>query len=288
LWEASLYGSRRHILRGLELKVILSDRTMLLSAGALTALAALSSLLLPASPITFVLMILFLFFLPGYALTKLIFRRELELEVFILSSIALSVVASVLIASGLAVSPIKLTQQSVLVSLVGVTLVALLAAYLRMGDNRRYELEIQMPKREDVDPVIAVAIAFGLVLAGIFAYLIITANPPTNTSINLLSQNGDDDMPSDAAVGNTVNFTVVMKNGEGHGAEFRVQVFNNSNLYEGTENPENTFDASMDDNETVQRDFSLVFSEQGQQKVEARVFIDGEFYGELHFWVNVL
>jgi len=270
------------------LKIRLSDRTMLLSAGALTAIAALSSLVLPASPITFVFMVLFLFFLPGYALSRLIFRRELEFEVFLLSSIAMSVVASMLIATGLALSPIRLTQESVLVSLVGLTFFALLAGYLRMDENRKYEVDIQLPKKEDVDPVIAVAIAFGLVLAGVFAFLIITAHPPSDTHINLLSQNGDDDMPANATVGSMVNFTVVMKNGEGRSAEFRVQIFNNTELYNGTESPENTYVASMDDNDTVQQSFGLIFSEQGQQKVEARVFIDGEFYGELHFWVSVL
>jgi len=270
------------------LKVKLSDRTMLLSAAVLTIIAALSSLLLPGSPITFALMVLFLFFLPGYALTKLVFRRELEFDVFLLSSIGISVVASTLVATGLAMSPIKLTQESMLASLVVLTFAALAGAYIRMGENRKYELDIQMPKKEDIDPVVAVAIAFGLVLAGIFAYLIITANPPSDTQINLLSEFGDDNMPSDVSVGGMLNFSVTMKNGEGHSAEFEVQIFNNSYLYNGAEASENTYTASMGDNETIQHDFSMVFDETGRQKVEARVSIDGEFYGEVHFWVDVV
>ena len=270
------------------MKVRLSDRTMMLFAGALTALSALSSLVLPASPITFVFMVLFLFFLPGYALSKLIFRRDLEFEVFLLSSIAISVVASILIATGLALSPIRLTQQSVIMSLVGLTIFALLAGYLRSDENRKYEVDIQLPKKEDVDPVIAVAIAFGLVLAGVFAYLIITTQPPSDTHIYLLSQNGDDNMPTNATVGSVVNFTVIMKNGEGRSAIFMVKIFINDELYNATVTSENSFVASMDDNETVRHDFNIVFTELGRQKVEARVFIDEKSYGELHFWVSAL
>jgi len=260
---------------------------MLLFAFALTAIAALCSIALPGSPITFVLMIPFFFFLPGYALSRLIFREGLELDLFLLSSIALSVVTSVLIGAGLAISPIGLSQESVLVSFVAVTFIALLADYFLGKGERRFEVELLLPKREDVDPVIAVSIAFGLVLACIFAYIIVTTQPPSDTHIYLLSEDGDDDMPTNATVGSLVNFTVVMKNGEGASAEFEVNIFNNTFLYNGTESSENSFTVTMDDNETVVHGFSLAFSEAGEQKIEARVYIDGELYGEVHFWVNV-
>jgi uncharacterized membrane protein len=287
MWGMSFPHLRRRLERGIELKLKLSDRIMLLLAGAVTALAALCSIILPGSPITFVLMIPFFFFLPGYALSRLIFRQGLELDEFILSSIALSIVASMLMAAGLAISPIELTQGSMLVSFVALTFIALLADYLTRKEERRFEVELILPKREDVDPIIAVAIAFGLVLAGVFAYIIVTTQPPSDTHIYLLSEYGDDNMPTNATVGSLVNFTVVMKNGEGRSAEFQVQIFNNTYLYNDTESDENSYTAIMDDNETVKRSFSLVFSEPGEQKIEARIFIDGASYGEVHFWVNV-
>jgi len=269
------------------LKLRLSDRTMLLLAGAFTALAALSSIALPASSITYILMIPFFFFLPGYAISRLLFRHNQELDVFILSSIAISVVMTILIALGLAISPVGLQQQSILVSFVGLTFAALVADYITRSENRQYEIEFLLPKREDVDPVIAVAIAFGLVLTSIFAYLIITTHPPSDTSINFISENGDDVMPTNATVGSSVDFTIVIKNGEGRSAEFLVQIFNNSAFYNGTASADNSYSAFMDDDETVQHGFNLFFSELGEQKIEARIYIDNEFYGEIHFWIDV-
>lgn len=260
---------------------------MWIIALAMTALSALSSLLLPGNAVTFALMIPFLLFLPGYAVTRLLFNKKLDLDLFILTSIALSVVSSIIIGLILAVTPIGLSQITLLASVTALTFAAFVLDIYRHRENRHFEIVVLAPRKEDVDPVIAVAIAFGLVLIGIFSYIIVTTHPPSNTSVNLLSDAGDATMPNHATVGEDVNFTVVMKNGEGRVAEFKVMIYNNSALYNGTESPQNSYAATLDDRQTVERDFIVSFSVAGEQEVQARVFIDGEFYGELHFKVNV-
>jgi len=270
------------------LKLVLTDRTMWMVALAVTVLSVLSSLLLPETPVAFAFMIPFIFFLPGYAMTRLFFSRGLEMDMFILTSMGLSVVSTVLIAMILSITPIGMSQLTVLIAISGLTFIGFIADTWLHRENRRFEIDIAMPKKEDVDPVIAVSIAFGLVLIGIFSYIIFTTHPPTDTMINLLSENGDIRLPNNATVGSDVNFTVVMKNGEGRGAEFKLMVYNNSALYNGTESADNSYTVTLEDDETVERDFSLAFSEAGEQDIEARVFIDGEFYGELHFHVDIL
>lgn len=266
----------------------LSDARIAVAASVITLLAAVSSVALPKSPITFVFMIPFFFFLPGYALTRLIFRKSLEFDVLLLTSVALSVIVSIALAAVMLLTPIGLSQIGILVAIVAVTLVSLALEMLMRKENRQFEIELKMPKREDIDPVVAVAIAFGLVLIGAFAYIIATTHAPSTTNVYFLSESDTLQMPTNASVGATVNFTVVMTNGEGSAAEFEVQIFNNTKLYNATESPVNTFTVSLDDNETVEHDFSVIFYATGEQLIEARVSINGALYGTLHFSVDIL
>jgi uncharacterized membrane protein len=232
-------------------------------------------------------MIPFFFFLPGFAITRLIFRKNLEFDVLLLTSIALSVIVSIALAAAMLLTPIGLSQIGILIAIVAVTLISFVLGMLMRKENRQFEIELKMPKNEDIDPIVAVAIAFGFVLIGAFAYIIATTHAPSTTNVYLISERGTLQMPSNVSVGSTVNFTVVMVNGEGSAAEFEVRIFNNTKLYNTTESSINTFTTSLDDNETVEHDFSLTFDAAGEQLIEARISINGTYYGTLHFWVDI-
>jgi uncharacterized membrane protein len=262
------------------LKVKISDHLLVASSAAIAFLAALSSVLLPATSITFVFAVILFFFLPGYALTRLIFLERIKFDLFLLLSIGLSVVSAMIIALVLAILGV-LTVESSLISLVGVTIIALLIDRINHPENRRYEIEIVPPKRGDIDPVIAVAIAFGLILIGIFGFIILTTHPPSTTHVFIKDPA---DLPKNLTIGNAVNVTIQVYNGEGGTAQFGVAV-NGTNI---TGVGSLSYTSPMANNETKDFSFSFIPTTVGYQQFRIEVAIDGDYYGEVHFWVNVV
>ncbi|MDH4123914.1 MAG: DUF1616 domain-containing protein, partial [Thermoplasmata archaeon] len=221
-----------------------------------------------------------IFFLPGYAITRLFFTDRVDFDLFMLLSIGLSVISSMIIATGLALAGV-LTLQSSLSALLGITLIALMADKMRHHTNRKFEVEIKKPRKEDVDPVIAIGIAFGTVLIAIFAYLLVTANPPSTTHIILMSEDGGTDLPANGTVGISLNFTFEVMNGEGRQAEFSVQTFVNGTMM-------NEVVMMMENEENHTLSLNATPYDSGYQQIMVKVYIDDQYYGELHFWVNVL
>jgi uncharacterized membrane protein len=262
------------------LKIRISDNLLVALAAMTAVIAAVLSVMLPANPITFVFAIALVFFLPGYALTRAIFDREMQIDFFLLLSIGLSVVTTMIIALVLALLGV-LTLGSSLVSLVGLTIIALLIDRIDHKENNRYEIEIVRPTRGDFDPVIAVAIAFGLILIGIFGFIILTTHPPSTTHVFIKDPT---DLPKNLTLGNAVNITIQVYNGEGVGAQFGVAV-NETNV---TGIGSLSYISPMANNETKDFSFSFIPTAVGYQQFKIEVTIDGKYYGEVHFWVNVV
>lgn len=262
------------------MKLRVSDDLLRLLAGIIAIAGGLSSIVLGASPVTFVLGLLLLFFLPGYAITRLAFHGRVKLDMFVLLSIGISVISAMLTSAALAIIGI-LTQESSIVSLVGITLVALMADKILHHENRRFDVEFSMPKKEDIDPITAVGIAFGIVLILIFSFILVTTRPPSTTYIALMSENMDLDLPKSAAVGDRVNFTLQLKNGEGRDATFRVEIYAN-------ETKEAQFSYNLDDGENGTYMLNVTVLNPGYQKIMVKVYIDDVYYRELHFWINVV
>jgi len=262
------------------LKLRVSDDLLRLLTGIIAVAGGLSSLVLGASPVTFVLGLLLLFFLPGYAIARLAFHGRVKRDMFVLLSIGISVVTAMLASAALAIIGI-LTQDSSIVSLIGITLVALMADKILHHENRRFDVEFSMPKKEDIDPITAVGIAFGIVLILIFSYIIVTTHPPSTTYIALMSEDMDLNLPRNATVGDKVNFALQLKNGEGRDATFRVEIYAN-------ETREAQFSYDLDNGENGTYLLNATMLEPGYQKISIKVYIDDVYYRELHFWVNVV
>jgi len=261
------------------LKLRLSDDILRFTAGIVAVLAALSSAFLPMSPVTFVLGIILIFFLPGYALTRLIFGDKLKFDLFLLLSIGLSVVLSMLISLLLAATPITMTQESSLAAILGLILIALMIDKIVHHKNRKFEIEFVRPKMKDIDPVIAVAIAFALILIASFAYVIVITHRPSDTSMNLLSENHDIDLPVNCTVGVPINFIFELKNGEGKAANFKIDLLVNNTIV-------NQLVTSIDDEKNKSFNLQAITSDPGYQQIMLKVYIDGAYYNEVHFWVN--
>ena len=263
------------------MKIRISDNLLVALAAMTAVIAAVLSVMLPANPVTFAFAIALVFFLPGYALTRAIFDREMQVDFFLLLSIGLSVVSTMLISILLAISPIGLNLGSVLVCLVGLTIGSLLLDRFLHRENKAYELEMIRPKKEDIDPVVAVAIAFGLILIGIFGFIILTTHPPSTTHVFIKDPA---DLPKNLTIGNAVNITIQVYNGEGVAAQFGVAV-NETNV---TGIGSLSYVSDMANNETKDFSFSFIPTTVGYQQFRIEVAIDGKYYGEVHFWVNVV
>lgn len=262
------------------MKIRLSDDVLRLLAGAVAIAAGSSSALLGASPMTFALGLLLLFFLPGYAIARLVFMGRVGLDLFLLLSIGLSVITAMLAATGLALLGI-LTQDSSIITLVGITLIALMADRVAHHGNRKFEVELSMPKKEDLDPVVATGIAFGIVLILVFSYIILTAKPLSTTYVALLSEDMDLNLPENATVGDEVGFILQLKNGEGRDASFRVEIYVNETM-------QTQLVYALENGENGTYPLNATMLVPGYQKIEMKVYIDDVYYREVHFWINVV
>jgi uncharacterized membrane protein len=262
------------------LRVRVSDNLLVALAAVTAVIAAVLSVMLPANPVTFVFAVALVFFLPGYALTRAIFDRGLQIDFFLLLSIGLSVVSTMIIALGLALLGV-LTLETILVLQVGLTIIALLIDRIDHKENRRFEVEIVRPTMKDIDPVIAVVIAFSLILIGIFGFIILTTHPPSTTHVFIKDPA---DLPTNLTLGNAINITIQVHNGEGGAAQFGIAV-NEANV---TGIGPLSCVSSLENNETKDFSFSLTPTTVGYQQFRIEVTIDGKYYGEVHFWVNVV
>jgi len=262
------------------LKIRVSDNLLVVLAAMTAVIAAVLSVMLPANPITFAFAIALVFFLPGYALTRAIFDRKLKIDLFLLLSIGLSVVSTMIIALMLALVGV-LTMESSLVILVGLTIISLLIDKISHKENRKFEIEIVRPTMKDLDPVIAVAIAFGLILIGIFGFIILTTHPPSTTHAFIKDPA---DLPKNLTLGNAINITIQVYNGEGEAAQFGVAL-NETNI---TGIGSISYTSPMLNDETKDFSFSFIPTTVGYQQFRIEITIDGEYYGEVHFWVNVI
>lgn len=263
------------------MKIGISDNLLVALAAVTAVTAAVLSITLPANPVTFIFAIALVFLLPGYALTRAIFNKELKTDLFLLLTIGLSVVSTMIVSVSLALSPIRLTLGSILVSLVGLTLGSLLLDKFLHRENQIYELEIILPKKEDIDPVIAVAIAFGLILIGISGFIFLTTHPPSTTHVFIKDPTN---LPNNLTIGNAIDITIQVYNGEGKEAQFGIAV-NETNV---TGIGSLSYVSAMANNETRDFSFSFIPTTAGYQQFKIEITIDGAYYGEVHFWVNVI
>ena len=263
------------------MRIGVTDDIMRLFAGALSVAAAFASLLLEGNPLTLALVFLLIFFLPGYAMARLVFGKELRTDMFILVSLGLSMLSAILIALALALSSIGLTQESSLAALTALTLGCLAADRIRHGKGSKIEVEFTLPTRDEIDPVIATILAFAIVASGVFTYLIVTAEPPSTTHIILMPENDGHPLPQNGTVNQSVDFRLELFNGEGREALFLVEIYINETM-------DNTFSSTLEDSETELFDVSATPYDPGYQRVMVMVYIDGEYYGEVHFWLEIL
>ena len=261
----------------------------------IVAFSVIATLILLAAPGTIFAMIfgmLLMFFIPGFAVTRIFFWKGTSIEEKFALSLGLSIIVVIILALILVLTPISLYSNSTRASLV---VFAIGAVALEMLKNRKgtkdekTEVQTRVEKTETfkLDKVVAVMIATALVVSGICLALIITAEYPSRTYF-ALTEDGSANINSTRELGSTITLTIEMHNGEDGTMVFSMESFG-SNM---SDEAHVWYNQTMSEGETCETDVSFVLDQAGIVRLDFNLYIqptgeDAYLYGNLHIWLLV-
>ena len=276
---------------------LMSHNGQRVTIAAFSIAATLVLALLPGGPFAYIFGLPYMFFIPGFTVVRLFFWRGTSIEAKFVLSLGLSILVLIMLAFILVLTPIGLTPESAIGSLVVFTLaaVAVETTLLKADRPRKGEAKEAAPEpahetQGKPDRVVAAMIVTALVVSAVSLGFIVTADYPVRTSFSLTDEDGK--VVTNTTRPEMTNLTLVfhVKNGEDGPRSFTVNTYA-SNIYQpGTPVYENkTYTATLakggewDQSVTVYFNYSTVFrmnfdlyiQEQGQAAL---------FYGQLHMW----
>lgn len=266
--------------------------------AAFSIVATLVLVFFPGGPLAYVMGLPYMFFIPGFALTRMFFWKGTSIEAKFVLSLGLSILAVIFLAFVLVLTPIGLSSASAIGSLVVFALaaVALETVWLkadrkRKGDDKQVVSEPVPEPVAKSDKVVAAMIATALVISGISLGLIVTADYPSRTSFALTDVDGKVVVNTTRVQPGSLDLVLHVKNGEDGPRNFSVfayadnikppgyDAFDNKTYYvtdlaRGSEWDQQVtvyFNVSM----IYRINFDLYMQTPGSQPV---------FYGNLHMW----
>ena len=246
----------------------------------------------PGGALAYLFGIPLIFFVPGFALVRLVFWKNTSPEAKFVLSLGLSVLVVIFLGLIL-VFTIGLGTDSTKASLVmfAVGAVALERFWkpANKGESKNAQTETkEEAKPEKMDMVVAAMLATALVISAISLGLIVTAEYPETTYFAMTDENGSLEINSTRTLHSSITLQLTAYNGErgdrifsiaAHDRNFTIyptQWFNES-LKKGEKMVENiTF--VLDTPGTVRLDFDLYIQEVGKAPV---------LYDNLHIWLYV-
>jgi uncharacterized membrane protein len=266
------------------------QRVAILVYAILTA-AVLSAL--PGSSLAIVIGIPALFFLPGFAVVRLVFWKGTSVEAKFVLSLGLSVLVIIFLGLFLVLTPIGLRTETTISSLVLFTLGAL-ALEMLVWPADRGEPALEQKERKlrsepfKVDKVVAAMLATALVVSAISIGLVITADYPSRTYFALTDEDGSANIDLTRTLGSNITLIVHMHNGEDGPRDFSMVAYSNDTSGIPTSWYNSTLERGEDWNVTITYDllaegiwvldFDLYIQEEGQAAY---------FYANLHVWISV-
>ncbi len=251
--------------------------------------ATLVLLALPGTWAAMAFGIPYMFFVPGFAVVRLVFWKGTSLEARFVLSLGLSILVIIFLGLFLVLTPIGLYSDSTRASLILFTVaVVALEVFWKPAPEERAMPEAEDEKPFKVDKVVAAMLGTALVVAAISLGLIVTAEYPSRTYFAMTDENGSADINTTRDIGSTITLVIEMHNGEDGPRTFTLVAYGwNTSLY-GTHWYNYTLEKGETVNQTVtyqldtsgiwRLDFDLYIQEQGQVAF---------FYGNLHLWFSV-
>jgi len=242
----------------------------------------------PGTAAAMALGIPYLFFIPGFVLVRLFFWERTSFEARLVLSLGLSVLAIVFLGLFLVLTPLGLSSDTAIASVIVLTMVGLTADVLwRRGEPEDSKAGPKdQPEAIKLDRVVVAMLATAIAISVISVGLIITAHYPSRTYFALTDDKGSADINTTRPVNSTIALIVHMKNGEDGPRTFRLVAHNDTLMFRNESSRvlargelwEVMFNIDLMWYGDFRLDFDLYIQEEGSPEY---------FYGNLHLWVEV-
>ncbi len=235
----------------------------------------------------------YMFFIPGFAVVRLFFRKETGPETRFVLSLGLSVIVIILLGVVLALTPIGLDSNTARASLIVFTLGAVAAETLYPFRGAEAEPEKRPAPTgppAKVDKVVASMLAVALVVSGISLGLIVNAEYPSRTYFAMTGEDEKTITNVSRLVNTTLVVLVEMKNGEDGPRGFTLVVRGIGTV---GERDTQTFSKELAEGEKWVQTVTFWLNVTGHYRIDFDLYIQKEgepqyLYGNLHLWFGVV
>jgi uncharacterized membrane protein len=264
-----------------------------------SVLATFVLLLYPGTAAALVFGIPYLFFVPGFALVRLVFWRNTSLEAKFVLSLGLSILVVILLGLVLVLTPIGLNSDTTRASMILFSLGAVALETFIWPASKWDEREEEVPKERrvkeepfKVDKVVAAMLGTALVVSAISLGLIITAEYPSTTYYAITDEFGSANIETTYLTGGNVTLVVEMHNGEDGPRLFSLHAYGMNNT---TTFGERWFNTTLDEGETTNVTMTFALNTTGVFRIVFPLYIQEEgkepyLYSEnpVQLWIQVI
>ncbi|MGB2582035.1 MAG: DUF1616 domain-containing protein [Thermoplasmata archaeon] len=265
---------------------------------AYSVLATVVLLLYPGTAAALVFGIPYLFFVPGFALVRLVFWRNTSLEAKFVLSLGLSILVVILLGLMLVLTPIGLNSDTTRASMILFSL-GVVALEVFVWPASRWDEKEKAPKERrikeepfKIDKVVAAMLGTALVVSAISLGLIITAEYPSTTYYAMTDESGSANIETTYVVGSNITLVIEMHNGEDGARLFSLQAYGASNV---TTFGEQWFNATLDEGEKTNVTLTFDLDTNGTFRIVFYLHIQEEghepyVYSEnpVQLWIQVI
>jgi len=269
-----------------------TDNGQRISVVTFSVLATLILLTMPGTMAAIIFGMPLIFFVPGFAVTRIFFWKGTSIEEKFALSLGLSIIVVIILALILVLTPISLYSSSTQGSLVVFTIGAVAVEMLKNRKGVKSEKPGVLTRVEKTEPfkldkVVAVMIATALVVSGICLALIITAEYPSRTYF-AMTEDGSANINSTRELGSTITLTIEMHNGEDGTMGFYLETYGH-NI---SDEKHTWYNWTMPEGDTREVDVSFLLDQPGVVRLDFSLYIqpigkDAYLYGNLHIWLLV-
>ena len=201
---------------------------------AYSILATLVLLTYPGTAAALIVGIPYLFFIPGFAVVRLVFWRNTSIEAKFVLSMGLSILVVILLGLFLVLTPIGLnsdtTRASMILFSLAVVALEVLVWPASREDEKRDVTERRVKEEPfKIDKVVAAMLGTALVVSAVAIGLIITAKYPSRTYYAMTNEWGSAEINTTYDAGTNLTLIIEMHNGEDGARVFSLNAFGANN-----------------------------------------------------------
>ncbi len=268
-----------------------------ISICAYSVFATAVLLVFPGTAAALVFGIPYLFFVPGFALVRLVFWKNTSFEAKFVLSMGLSILVVILLGLLLVLTPIGLnsdtTRSSMILFSLGAVALEVFVWPASRGEEDADEKSERVIKEEPfkLDKVVVAMLGTALVVSAISLGLIITAEYPSRTYYAMTDELGSANINTTYIVGTNLTLIIEMHNGEDGPRGFMLHAYGiNDTAVFG----EQLFNYELESGDTVNQSVTFSLDEPGVFRLVFKLYIQEEgrepyLYSEnpVQLWIEV-